>query len=261
MYGARNQFLPGTCFARNQHRRAGGSDSHDAGKDIFQGGRGAHDLFKHEDLIDLLSQREVLLSCSLLRPFAIVDVGTGRIPADDLSSFVPQRVVLDQEPTILTIPAAHSSFVLEWDRSRDRRIAFVAQSLGILRMKGLTKALRLHFFFRQARVLQYCLIRVQKVSVGPDRDDELRYYIDDGSQFSFGFGYFVVSPRQRHLVALAVVNVGQQHVPSTDTIILVLHGKRSRLEPTVHAVGSTLPKLILIRLSRFDRASPQVDHA
>jgi hypothetical protein len=60
-------------------------------------------------------------------------------------------------------------------------------------MKDLTKPFRPHFFFRQAGVLQYCLIRGQKVSVGPDRYDELRYCIDDGSKFSFGFGYFVES--------------------------------------------------------------------
>src|SRR5216684_6397926 len=195
MYGARNQFLPGTCFARNQHRRAGGSDIHDDGKDSFQGGRGAHDLLKHEDLIDLLSQREVLLPRSFLRLFAIVDVGTGRIPADDLSSFVPQRVVLDQKPTKLTIPAAHASFVLEWGPSQESRSAFLAQSLRILRMEDLTKPVRSHFFFGQAGVLHYCLIRVQEVSVSSNSNDQLRYCIDDGAKFSFGFGYFIESPR------------------------------------------------------------------
>src|SRR5258708_3884001 len=68
MYGARNQFLSGTCFARNQHRRVGGSDFHDAGKDGFQGGRGAHDLLKHGDLIDLLPERHVLVMKAIFQP-------------------------------------------------------------------------------------------------------------------------------------------------------------------------------------------------
>src|ERR1700731_1641675 len=189
MYGTRNQFLAGTGFARNQHRRVGRSDLYDAGKDTFQCGRGAHDLLKHEDLINLLSQRDVLLPRSFLRLFAIVDVGTGRIPADDFSSFVQQRFVLDQEPTELTILPADSSFVLEWEASRDRRFAFVAQSLRILRMKDRMNALQPEFFFRQAGVLLYCLIRIQKVSVGPNGRDELRYCIDDCSKFGVGFGY------------------------------------------------------------------------
>jgi hypothetical protein len=91
-------------------------------------------------MIDFLSQREVLFARSLLGLLAILDVGTRRVPTNDVSRFVSQRVVLNQEPTILTIPAAESSFVREWDSSRDRRIAFVAQSLSILRMKDLTKA-------------------------------------------------------------------------------------------------------------------------
>jgi hypothetical protein len=77
-------------------------------------------------MIDFLSQRKVLFARSLLGLLAILDVGTRRVPTNDVSRLVSQRVVLNQEPTILTIPAAESSFVHEWDSSRDRRIAFVA---------------------------------------------------------------------------------------------------------------------------------------
>jgi hypothetical protein len=72
---------------------------------------------------------------------------------------VSQRVVLDQEPTILTVPAAHPSFVVEWDTSRDRQIALLAQSLGIFRMKYVAKAFRPQVLFRQAGVVQHGLIR------------------------------------------------------------------------------------------------------
>ena len=95
MYGASNQFLPSTCLARNQHGRIGGSNLHDVREDSFQGRRGAHDLVEHEDLVDLLSQRDVLLPCFFLCVLAIVDVGTGRIPADDFSSIVSHGVVVD----------------------------------------------------------------------------------------------------------------------------------------------------------------------
>src|SRR5580658_4366763 len=145
MYGTRNQFLPGSCFASNQCCRVGGGHFYDTGEDSFQGRRRAHHFLKHEDLIDLLSQSEVLLPRFLLRLFAIVDVSTGRIPADDFSSLITQRVVLDEEPTILTISAPHSPFVREWDASRDRRIADVAQLLGILWMEHLTESFRPHF--------------------------------------------------------------------------------------------------------------------
>jgi len=83
----------------------------------------------------------VSLRRSVFAAPAILDVGTRRVPANDVSSFVSQRIVVNQVPTILTIPAAHSSFVLEWDPSRDRRIAFVAQSLEILRIEKTSRRL------------------------------------------------------------------------------------------------------------------------
>src|SRR5258708_2820174 len=70
MDGPRNQFLPCTCFASNQHCGVGRSDFDDARKNSFQWGRGADDLLKHEDLIDMLSQREVLLQGKVIRWYA-----------------------------------------------------------------------------------------------------------------------------------------------------------------------------------------------
>jgi hypothetical protein len=71
-------------------------------------------------------------------------------------------------------------------------------------MKDLNKAFRSRFFFGQAGVLQYCLIGVLKISVRPNRDNELRYCIDDCSKLSFGFGYFVESLCQRRLRSLSL---------------------------------------------------------
>ena len=38
-------------------------------KDSFQGGRGSHDLFKHEDLINLLPQDHILVMKAVFQPF------------------------------------------------------------------------------------------------------------------------------------------------------------------------------------------------
>src|SRR5260370_11483697 len=141
MYSARNQFLPGACFARNQHGRVGGSDFHDAGEDSFQGGRGAHDLLKHEDLIDLLPEDHVLVMKAVFQP-------------------------LD----------------------------------------------------------------------------------------------FFESLLQLTLSALPVVNVSQQHVPARDTTFRISRGEGARLEPAVHAIGTPLAELKIMRLPGFDRVLPRVDH-
>jgi hypothetical protein len=63
------QLLPGTYFNRNQHRRVGGSDVHDARKDAFQGGQGTNNLVDHEDLINLLPEDDVLIIKAVFQPF------------------------------------------------------------------------------------------------------------------------------------------------------------------------------------------------
>jgi hypothetical protein len=40
----------------------------EAREDSFQGGRGAHDLLKHEDLIDLLPEDDVLVMKAVFQP-------------------------------------------------------------------------------------------------------------------------------------------------------------------------------------------------
>ncbi|OLE63219.1 MAG: hypothetical protein AUG04_06295 [Deltaproteobacteria bacterium 13_1_20CM_2_69_21] len=59
----------------------------------------------------------------------------------------------------------------------------------------------------------------------------------------------------------AVVNVSQQEIPARDTTFRVSQGETARLEPAVHTVGSTLTKLIRIRLPGFDRVLPRVEQA
>ena len=74
-------------------------------------------------------------------------------------------------------------------------------------MKDVAEAFRPHFLFRQAGVVQYRLIRGQKCAVGPERDDELRYGIDDCSKFSFGFRKLFERTRECRLVALALIDI------------------------------------------------------
>src|SRR6266849_7686354 len=63
------------------------------------------------------------------------------------------------------------------------------------------------------------------------------------------------------LSAFPVVNVSQQHVPAGDTTFRVSRGESARLEPAVHAIGTPLAELKIMRLPGFDRVPPRVDHA
>src|SRR6266446_6337364 len=46
----------------------------------------------------------------LLRSLAVVDIGVGPVPSDDLSRFIAQRAGTEQKPSILSIEAAHADF-------------------------------------------------------------------------------------------------------------------------------------------------------
>ena len=89
---------------------------------------------KARNAVDGETQALLIRPQRIFSPLPIVDVEYRCIPSDDLSSLVQQWVVLDEQPSILTVPAAHSSLVLD-GTSRDSQIALVARSLGILRMK------------------------------------------------------------------------------------------------------------------------------
>src|SRR5216684_7808115 len=63
------------------------------------------------------------------------------------------------------------------------------------------------------------------------------------------------------LSAFPVVNVSQQHVPAGDTAFRVSRGQSARVEPAVHAIGTPLAQLKIIRLPGFDRVPPCINHA
>lgn len=147
MDSARNQLLPGACFARNQYRSVGRRDSHDAGEDSFQGRRRAYNLLKHQDLIDLLSQRDVLLLRSLLGLFAIFDIDSGRVPANGAALLIAQRVVTDEKPALLSIMPVCSLFVFKWNAAQECFSAFLSNPLHVLWMEHpRAKVIRLQVF-------------------------------------------------------------------------------------------------------------------
>src|SRR5580698_5059791 len=68
-------------------------------------------------------------------PNTIVNVGTGRVPADYLSLLVSERLVLSKEPTILTVLAERPVFHFEGDSARESNLALVTQSFKIVWVK------------------------------------------------------------------------------------------------------------------------------
>jgi len=69
-----------------------------------------------------------------------------------------------------------------------------------------------------------------------------------GPTQSLRFGQVGFAAAQFLFCFLAVVNVSQQEIPACDPTFRVSQGETACLEPAVHAIGSTLTKVIRIRL-------------
>src|SRR6185437_14875110 len=89
-------------------------------------------FLEHRRPIDLFPQREGFVAHPLLGPLAIVDVRSARIPPDDPSLLVAERVVADQEPAVLAIVASYAPFDLKWHPTGQPVGALVPQSGPVL---------------------------------------------------------------------------------------------------------------------------------
>src|SRR6202008_1486664 len=92
--------------AADEHRRIGTGDLARAGQHRRQRRRGTDYLLEHRRSVDFLSERDVFLLKSFLADFAIVDVGTGDIPADYLSFAIANRIGADQKPAVASVAFA-----------------------------------------------------------------------------------------------------------------------------------------------------------
>src|SRR5713101_5822451 len=135
MNGPSNQLFAGSCFAQNENGGIRRCDLRDFRQHPPKGFGGPHDLLEHRGAIDLFAQREILASDPVFGLLAVFDVGPRRIPANSLSLLVPQRVVADKKPAILPVPPSYSLLIFKWRAAFKRLLAFVPQSLYIVRVK------------------------------------------------------------------------------------------------------------------------------
>ena len=80
--------------------------------------RGADDLLEHRSAVDVFAQRESFVAHAIFSALAIVDVGAGDVPADDLILFTDGDVA-PEEPAVLPVAAPRAQLGLERDPLRD----------------------------------------------------------------------------------------------------------------------------------------------
>src|ERR1700688_3003705 len=162
VYGASNQFFSGTGFAGDQHRGIGGGHFHYTGEHGLQRRRRAHNLLKHEDLINLLPERKVFVTHPLLGPLAILNIGPSRVPANNVPLIVAKRIVTDQKPPIVTVFSKRSLLKFKRLTARETLMALLAQPFQILGVEDpCALVFSLHVLQSETGVIEQCLICIK----------------------------------------------------------------------------------------------------
>src|SRR5580704_10541205 len=100
---ARYQFLASAGLAGDQNAGVGWRDFGNVREHLFQGHRTSHNLLEHGCFVELFAQRNILVLEPLLRRLAILDIGSGDIPAAEASVFIPKRVPASEKPAIFPV--------------------------------------------------------------------------------------------------------------------------------------------------------------
>src|SRR6266853_5440960 len=118
----RDEFLSRAGLAGDEHRRIAASDLAHAREHRRQRWRGADNLLEHRRFVDFLSQGDVFLLESLFGGLAIVDIGTGDIPADGLAPLIANRVGTSQKPAVTSIALSQPQLQLVGQPCRESTI-------------------------------------------------------------------------------------------------------------------------------------------
>src|SRR5439155_7700775 len=170
--------------------------------------------------------------CPLFCSDAFINVRTSRIPASYLSLFVPERVVSDQEPTILAILAKRALFGFEWKPAVERGLSLASQSLQVVRMEdSFPKVGNKQIVTTQAGVFQSRLVGIYRRACRVQHDDRLWNRICDAAKVAFIFAEFFLS-------LLQCFDVGACSIPSNELSGFVAEWLDAYEEPTKDSVVS-----------------------
>src|SRR5918996_1521946 len=178
MNGTRNEFLSRSCFTQNENCGIRWGYFGHLQQYLTQCFRGTDDFLEHGRVYDVFAQRNVFVSCPVFGPLAIVDVGSRCIPTHEASLFVAERVVTDEEPTMLPILPQRSLFDFKRETACKGRAALLPQPLEILRMKDPRAKVRGdHVFHGETGIVEDCLVRVDRRAVRVLDDNGLGYRV------------------------------------------------------------------------------------
>src|SRR6266567_2529821 len=135
MDGTSYQLLAGSCFTQDQNRGIGRRHFGNLAKNFTQLLGRTNNVFEHRVPIDLLSQRQVFVACSLFGASAVINVCSRRVPTNHLALLVSIGIVLNEKPAVPAVFPTCALFHLKWISKLESSRSLVAQSFQIIWMK------------------------------------------------------------------------------------------------------------------------------
>src|SRR6266513_1295365 len=159
-------FLACSRLTLDQHLRIRGCHLGDLRKDFAQRVRSTDHLFEHRCAQDVFTKRDRFVPHTVLGTLAIIDVRTGRVPADDFALRVEERVVANEEPAVLSILSERALLVLERDIARQPFAAFIAKPSHIFRMEDtLPESLGLDVIQSESEIVEDETVGIKRAAV------------------------------------------------------------------------------------------------
>src|SRR5215468_5487684 len=138
---------------------------------------------------------------------AILDVGPGKVPADNVSLIVSERSGAHEKPAILPVFPPQTYFRFPWLSGCQARLPQTIVVPQLLRMKTVLGVYCEKLLQAQAVIVEHYLVGVKTLTISVKHDDVLRNSVDELPKFGFRL--------------LPIVDVSSGCVPADDVSLFV----------------------------------------
>ena len=201
-------------------------------------------------MVDVFTKGNIFIFRSVFGPFAIIDVGSRRVPAHQTSVFVAERVVTEEDPAILTIFPEHSLLDFKRQAASQAFFAIFEHYLEFFRMVNSGAKVRgKHILHGEASIVEHFMVRVECVALRVQDDNGVGYSIGNPAKLPLVIKKF-------RLRSFSIFDVGIAPKPPDDVAFNVELWNDMYEEPSVLSVISPDASFQFARFACIHQGEP-----